>query len=249
MLSIIPLVFESNGFYNCGVSKIPKTAIKKTDARKAGASPPGENPATRTGVLDLLKRGGPADAGALAETLGVTPMAVRLHLYELEKEGLVAAHSEPRGRGRPLKIWALTETSARVFPDAHQGLAVQLIKSVESLFGEAGLNKVIADHGAIQRANYLVRLEGAKTLGERVKRLAKARADEGYMAEAKRDGAAWLLVENHCPVCSAAKICTRLCTNELAVFQQVLGKDVAVTREEHILSGARRCAYRICERG
>lgn len=225
--------------------KISNTLIDKSDDKPntpQGAPPMG---ATRGDILDLLKRRGELSAGALGEALGVTPMAARLQLYELEAEGLVAARSEAKGRGRPTKFWRLTDEAARVFPDAHQGLAVAMIKSVEELFGAEGLAKVVEKHGRIQRAAYRERLKGAKTTGDRVKRLAKARADEGYMAEAKKDGRDWLLIENHCPVCSAAKACTGLCANELKIFQNVLGKDVCVEREEHILAGARRCAYRI----
>jgi predicted ArsR family transcriptional regulator len=214
----------------------PDAAIAKTDAGP---------PATRGEILDLLKRRGEQSAGDLAETLGLTPMAARLQLYELEKQGLVAARSEAKGRGRPTKFWSLTAEAARVFPDAHQGLAVEMIRSVEKLFGARGLAKVVKDHGDRQRAIYGERLKSAKTLGERVKRLAKARSDEGYMAEAARDGRDWLLIENHCPICSAAKTCTKLCAGELKVFQDVLGKGVSVEREEHILAGARRCAYRV----
>jgi predicted ArsR family transcriptional regulator len=65
------------------------------------------------------------------------------------------------------------------------------------------------------------------------------------MAEARSDGRDWLLIENHCPICSAAKACTGLCANELKVFADVLGKGATVTREEHILAGARRCVYRV----
>jgi predicted ArsR family transcriptional regulator len=36
-----------------------------------------------------------------------------------------------------------------------------------------------------------------------------------------------------------------LCASELDLFQEVLGPDVKVEREEHILAGARRCRYRI----
>lgn len=131
------------------------------------------------------------------------------------------------------------------FPDAHQGLAVEMIRSVEALFGAEGLKKLIDRHGRLQRKAYGERLAGAATMAERVRRLAAARSDEGYMAEAKKDGRDFILIENHCPICSAAKACTGLCANELAVFADVLGKDVAVTREEHILQGARRCAYRV----
>ncbi|PQA87363.1 transcriptional regulator [Marinicaulis flavus] len=193
----------------------------------------------------MLKREGELCASTIGSALGVTPMAARLQLYALEEEGLVAARSEPQGRGRPLKYWSLTDASAQIFPDAHQALAVEMINSVEELFGAEGLKKFIKRHGDMQRAAYGDKLDSAKTLGERVKRLAKARSDEGYMAEAKRDGRDWLLVENHCPICSAAKACTGLCAGELQVFSDVLGDNVSVEREEHILAGARRCAYRV----
>ncbi|WP_411816207.1 helix-turn-helix transcriptional regulator [Hyphococcus sp. DH-69] len=218
------------------MSKIPNEPIDKIDNADG---------ATRGAVIDRLKRGGPQSATALAKDLGVTPMAVRLHLYALEEEGLVAAESEAKGRGRPTKKWCLTEEAARIFPDAHQGLAVEMINSVRELFGEAGLKKLIQSHGDKQRATYGEKINSEKPLAERVKRLAKARSDEGYMAEVKKDGRDWLLIENHCPICSAAKACTGLCANELKVFSDVLGSDVDVNREEHILAGARRCTYRV----
>ncbi len=201
--------------------------------------------ATRNTLLDLLKRGGPQSASALAETLGVTAMAVRLHLYELAEEGLIEETSKPVGRGRPTKIWSLTEAAARAFPDAHQGLALEMIESIREMFGEEGLSKVIDRHSDSQLTAYRTHLAGHDSIGARVKRLTELRSAEGYMAAAAEDDGDWLLIENHCPICSAAKACTRLCANELDVFRQALGDDVTVTREDHLLSGARRCVYRI----
>ena len=57
--------------------------------------------------------------------------------------------------------------------------------------------------------------------------------------------AGFLFVENHCPVCAAATACQELCRSELMVFRAVLGTDVTVERIDHLLAGARRCAYRI----
>ena len=202
-------------------------------------------PATRRKLLDELKRGGPQSATLLAETLAITPMAVRQHLYGLEEEGLVTNTATPSGRGRPTKLWALTDDAARIFPDAHQGLAVELLKSVEALFGTEGTDKIIARHGEVQLETYRGRLSGASTLKARLERLAEARSDEGYMAHVERDGADYLFIENHCPVCSAAKTCTQLCANELNVFREALGGKINITREEHILAGARRCLYRV----
>ena len=63
----------------------------------------------------------------------------------------------------------------------------------------------------------------------------------------QRDGTL-RLVENHCSIAEAARICPNLCAGELSLFRAVLGDDVSVERVEHILSGDRCCAYRISER-
>ena len=84
---------------------------------------------------------------------------------------------------------------------------------------------------------------------KKVQQLAKIRADEGYMAEVKRDGAGFLFIENHCPICAAATACQGFCASELDLFRSALGPGVSVERAEHIISGDRRCAYRIAQAG
>ncbi|MDQ7018283.1 MAG: transcriptional regulator [Robiginitomaculum sp.] len=199
----------------------------------------------RRAIMDVLKLQGAQPAAALAKRFGVTAMAVRQHLYALQEEGMVAAQSQPSGRGRPTKLWALTAKAEGLFPDAHQELAVDLLSHMRAQFGEAGLAGIIDRHSTAQRHSYEAALAGHKTLEARVNALARLRNDEGYMAAVKRDGKDWLLIENHCPICAAARSCTRLCANELDVFTQVLGPTAKVVREEHILAGARRCAYRV----
>jgi predicted ArsR family transcriptional regulator len=54
-----------------------------------------------------------------------------------------------------------------------------------------------------------------------------------------------LLVENHCPICAAARVCQNFCRSELDVFSRVLGPSVRVERTEHQVAGGRRCVYRI----
>lgn len=197
-------------------------------------------------VLAHLKRQGPQCAERVAEALGVTAMAVRQHLYALEADGFVAFTQEARPRGRPLKLWAAAGKADSYFPDAHAALSVDLIESVRSVFGEEGLDRLIQARTERQKRDYAQRLKGAQTLRAKVQALARLRTQEGYLAEAQAapDGG-FLLLENHCPVCEAARACTGLCRQELDLFRTTLGPDVKVEREDHILSGARRCAYRV----
>jgi len=196
-------------------------------------------------ILFLLKTRGPMTAQALGAALDITPQGTRQHLARLETEGLVGFEDRREKVGRPSRWWALTEAGHGRFPDSHAALTVDLIESVIRVFGAAGMDRLIADREARQHGAYEAAVAGPDGLEDRVAALAALRDREGYMTEWRRDGDGWLLVENHCPICAAASACQSFCRSELALFRMVLGEDVAVERIDHIVAGARRCAYRI----
>ncbi len=204
-------------------------------------------PTGRLAVLDLVKREGPVSADAMAQRLGITGMAVRQHLAALSAEGLADYAEEARPRGRPVKLWRATEKSAAQFVDAHSALAADLVAQMRRAFGEDGMDKILKLRTAEQEKAYRAKTNAQRSLKGKLDQLAKIRSTEGYMAEVRRDAetGGWLLVENHCPICAAARLCTGLCREELALFNRVLGKDVKVERLSHILAGAGRCAYRV----
>ena len=202
---------------------------------------------TRRVIQDLLKRHGPLDAAALADDLGISAMAVRQHLYALRDDGLLAFVEEPRPVGRPAKLWRLTQAADALFPDGHADLIVELIDSTKTAFGPDGMDRLVDARADQQIENYQQRIGTTKTLPSRLQRLAKIRSDEGYMADLEKDGDGYLLTENHCPVSTAAASCAGICVAELRVFQTVLGDDVTVERTDHILAGARRCAYKVAK--
>jgi predicted ArsR family transcriptional regulator len=196
-------------------------------------------------VLHALKSAGPQTAEALGRKLGMTAVGARQHLARLQEEALVDALDQSEGVGRPKRIWSLTEAGHARFPDNHAGLTLELITAIRKTGGEAMLDQVIEAREKSALATYRRALDGAASLKDKVKRLAKIRSEEGYMASTVADGGAVLLIENHCPICVAAKACQGFCRSELALFQETLGKDISVAREEHIVAGARRCVYRI----
>jgi predicted ArsR family transcriptional regulator len=204
-----------------------------------------DEPTTRRRIVKLLKSEGAMDSASLGERLGVTAMAVRQHLYALQQQKLVSAEERRVRLGRPAKFWRLTKEADRLFPEAYAELNAALITSVQDAFGADGMARLLDARAARQRADYAARIPAAAPLSRKVQQLAKIRTDEGYMAEVKRDGAGFLFVENHCPICAAATMCQGFCATELDLFRSALGPGVSVERAEHILSGDRRCAYRI----
>src|SRR5678815_998843 len=211
----------------------------------AGVQAPGERK-TRRAITKLLKTEGPIDSAQLAERLGLTAMAVRQHLYVLQREGLVTAEERPVPIGRPAKFWRLTREADHLFPEAYAELSVALIDSVKDAFGDEGLERVLTSRCARQRVDYGKRIKLHDSLDRKMTELAKVRSEEGYMAEVRReDDGSFLLVENHCPICAAANACQGFCSTELDLFRSVLGPGVTIERAEHIIKGDNRCVYRV----
>lgn len=204
-------------------------------------------------ILHLLKTQGSQTATVLAEQLRVSPMAIRQHLQQLQAKQWVCYSEERRPLGRPVKLWQLAAQSNQRFPNSHADLTVDLLRSVTSVFGVAGLEQVISERSYRQIETYRAKLAGAASMDwkQQVQMMAQLRSQEGYMAEVieQSDGTV-LLVENHCPICTAARTCQQLCSAELETFKAVLGAaeletTLTIERVEHILQGDRRCAYRV----
>jgi len=200
---------------------------------------------TRRALVRLLKSEGAMNSARLARRLKLTPMAVRQHLYQLQNEKLVTAEERRVPLGRPAKFWTLTREADRLFPDAYAELSVSLLNAVDVALGSGGVEKVLASRCAAQRDAYAKRIDPSAPLEKKLRELAKIRTEEGYMAEVHRDRDGYVFIENHCPICAAAQACQGFCSTELELFRSVLGPGTSIGRAEHIISGDRRCVYRI----
>lgn len=193
-------------------------------------------------ILMLLKSKGPASTRSLAEALGVSRQGALQQIEKLEAEGLVQYDLERQGVGRPSRWWSISAKGQDRFPNTHAQLTVELLDAVRAEFGEAGLERLVQRREAATEAGYRQAVAEAHDLEARLDRLTRLRAAEGYMAEWRPTEDGYLLIENHCPICAAAAACQGFCRSELALFRALLAP-ASVERTEHVLAGARRCAY------
>ncbi|MCA1323338.1 helix-turn-helix transcriptional regulator [Herbaspirillum sp. alder98] len=210
-------------------------------------SPPAAASSTPERILFRLKTRGPASTAELARELDMTAEAARQQVQKLLAEGLIAGRQQvaaPRA-GRPRQDWELSAAGHARFPDSHAQLTIQLIGSIRQLFGEPGLEKLIGQREQEMRSEYLRQCADLATLPRKLQRLAEIRTAEGYMARVEKQGKDWLLIEDHCPICAAARTCQGFCRSELQLFQEVIGDEASIDRQEHLLSDGRRCVYRI----
>ena len=197
-------------------------------------------------IIQQLKTQGAMTSGQLAKVLAMTSMGARQHLLRLEQKQLVSSYMQKAKLGRPKQMWQLTEKGHRRFPDRHAELTLHFIDSVTRLFGEQGLEQLISDREQQMLTNYQQALAHCSNLAEQVNKLAELRSQEGYMASVETlSSTCFLLIEAHCPICSAAMKCQNFCRSELAIFQQSLGGNVRVKRQEYLLDDGKRCSYLI----
>jgi predicted ArsR family transcriptional regulator len=185
---------------------------------------------TRISVARLILQDGPITAATIAEALGLSSAAVRRHLDVLLADGEAYTRDAPRtrqrGRGRPAKLFLLTETGRAQFGHAYDDLAISAIRFLAEHSGEQAVRAF-----AEQRVANLVDPHRAAVLAnedpvDRAKALAAALTREGYAASTRQVGAGEQLCQHHCPVAHVAAEFPVLCEVETAAFADLLGTHV-----------------------
>lgn len=185
---------------------------------------------TRARVARLILEHGPVTAAALGERLGLTPAAVRRHLDALLADEMIEPRTVrprgQRGRGRPAKLFAITDAGRSAFEHAYDDLAGSALRFMAENMGE----QAVAEFARSQVSGLLQRLEPVmRTVPEdqRAKVLAEALSAEGYAASAsKAQSGGDQLCQHHCPVAHAAAEFPQLCEAETEAFAQLLGTPV-----------------------
>ena len=184
---------------------------------------------TRERVARSILELGPSTAAVLAERLDLTPAAVRRHLDHLIAEGAVEAR-EPRvygtrGRGRPAKVFALTEAGRDRFVQQYDDLAVQALRFMAETGGDDAVLAFARRRveGIQQHYDAVVAEEPGLEPSEA---LARALTQGGYAASVRQGPVGEQLCQHHCPVSHVAHEFPQLCEAETEVISKVLGRHV-----------------------
>ncbi|MEU1620485.1 metalloregulator ArsR/SmtB family transcription factor [Streptomyces sp. NPDC005722] len=191
---------------------------------------------TRNRVARSVLVHGPSTAADLAERLGLTQAAVRRHLDALLAEGMVEPREKRvygnRGRGRPAKVFALTDCGRDAFDQAYDQLAADALRWIAESAGggqqgEAAVSAFARARVAAQAERYRAVVEAAGP-EERTQALAKALSQDGYAATTRGApaSAGEQLCQHHCPVAHIAEQFPQLCEAEAEVFSRLLGTHV-----------------------
>jgi predicted ArsR family transcriptional regulator len=211
--------------------------------KNVGEGPPEEFVAgsrgdtTRDRVARSILDHGPSTVADLARRLGLTQAAVRRHLDALVVDNLVQPRDQrfygSRGRGRPAKVFALTDCGRDSFEQSYDKLAADALRWIARSAGGGPAGQAAVAAFARERVERLTRsyravIEAAAP-ESRIDALARALTADGYAATARstpgpRHGEQ--LCQHHCPVVHVAEQYPQLCEAETEVFSRLLGTHV-----------------------
>jgi predicted ArsR family transcriptional regulator len=196
--------------------------------RTQHAAPEGDAPTSARVVRSILENG-PSTTADLAQRLDLTPAAVRRHLDHLVAEGTLASGAQriygARGRGRPARLFSLTDAGRDEFDQQYDDLAVQALR----FLAETGGDEAVMEF-ARRRVAFIER--DFKTVAAKcpeltpAETLAQVLTDGGYAAAVRALPIGDQLCQQHCPVSHVAAEFPQLCEAETEAIGQVLGRHV-----------------------
>ncbi|HSF35749.1 MAG TPA: metalloregulator ArsR/SmtB family transcription factor [Nocardioides sp.] len=203
--------------------------VRTSTAQREGDAP------TRDRVARTILENGPSTAADLALRLDLTPAAVRRHLDHLVEEGVVESREQKvygtRGRGRPAKVFALTEAGRDSFDQQYDDLAVQAMRFLAETQGEDAVVEFARRRVAFVERDYAAVMATDPDLTP-AEALARVFTQNGYAASVRElpavsgQSVGEQLCQQHCPVSHVAHEFPQLCEAETEAIASVLGTHV-----------------------
>ena len=192
----------------------------------------GEDLPTRDAIARLILEHGPATASTLSQSLALTPAGIRRHLELLVADGILEAReprtSSARGRGRPSKVFLMTDAGRAQFEHTYDDLAVSALRFMASHSG-AHLVASFAQSRADDieaKANEYINQNRTTRKNDKAALLAEFLTDQGYAASVEDRGLGEEICQHHCPIAHVASAYPQLCEAETQAFSRLLGTHV-----------------------
>lgn len=181
---------------------------------------------TREAVARSILENGPSTAAELSKRLGITPAGIRRHLDTLVEEGTLDARDPhavlTKGRGRPSKVFVMTDSGRERFEHSYDDLAISALRFMAAK--DLNFVKQFAQNRADELERQINKtFESSK---DKVKALADFLTTEGYSSTVHKVGTGHELCQHHCPIAHVAAEFPDLCEAETAVFSKTLGTHV-----------------------
>lgn len=201
------------------------------------------NERTKTRLLTLLKQHGALSAANLSSQLSISLTATRKHIQELQTQQLIVCQTErPEGRGRPRRVYRLSEQGEEAFPKTYADLCLEVLQHLEALYGKEAVDAVLRRRSE-QQINELKDFLGEGNLQERAQQFCHHLSALNYDPILEEINGELHLIQRNCPHLHVAKRYQELCLCELGVYREIWGLDLKPL--SLMTCGGLGCRYRL----
>lgn len=183
-----------------------------------------QSKSTKAEILRVLKTTGRLSITEMAKKLSITDMAVRRHIHSLERDDFVQSIMNRQTKGRPSKIYELSQKGEELFPKRYKQLSMELLHELKL----AGQESLIAELFLRRKKRLLEKHESetsGKSFSEKLYALKELQASEGFMPEMTNVNGVIHFKEFNCPYVEAAKEFKQICTSERELMKELLQTD------------------------
>ncbi|WP_128894734.1 helix-turn-helix transcriptional regulator [Longirhabdus pacifica] len=199
-----------------------------------------QDASTRNIILELLKTNSSLTVGELSQKLDITEMAVRRHLNNMERDGLIEAKLIRKAMGRPSQTYYLTPQADEMFPRNYEKFALEMLDQLNET-DPTKVDQIFSNRKNKLIEQYAGEMDG-ETLQGKIDKLVSLQNDNGYMVNyEKDDDGNYVIQESNCPISQIASRYNQACQCELELFQSVLNTDVE--QKECQAKGGNKCTY------
>ncbi|MGO3361130.1 MAG: helix-turn-helix transcriptional regulator [Corynebacterium sp.] len=204
---------------------------------------------TRREVLSQILRNGPISATDISDALGLSAAGVRRHLDNIVADGFAETVEAPRtaaaggrSRGRPARLFRLTDAGRGRFGHDYDTLALLALRALRDSGGDdavdafadqrmhdlfeslAGEPDASGDAGSDDTAATGAAPDSEGAVVDRAQRIAEALTDRGYAATVNDAATGIQICRHHCPIQDVAHEFPELCAAEHRVVTELLGR-------------------------
>ena len=199
---------------------------------------------TQVRILGLLRRSRQSIT-SLAQALGLTDNAVRMHIAALHRDGIVDQVGVERDTGgKPARLYGLTPEGEELFPKAYALVLGSLIEEIVRTHGRDRAVQLLRAVGA--QAGAAAGASAGTSPKRRMEVAARVFRDLGSDADVAKTGDGWRLQAHGCPLSAVTAGHPELCELGKALVEEVVGEPVTecCQRGEHP-----RCGFEITGSG
>lgn len=194
-------------------------------------------------LLLLLKKNGEMSIEEMSSALNITPIGIRQHILNLERNGFISYKMRRKGVGRPGYIYSLTTKAEEFFPNNYRNFILEILKDIEESDGRERIDRLFKKRRERLLRQFSSILGNIKNFKNRLTMFVDSLREEGYIVDVHEKPHEVELIQFNCPISVVSAHYREACKHELELYRELFGR--GVDRLQCVSEGGRYCAYRI----